>query len=273
MPYKKRSSSRKRLGIMKKAGIAVLIVMPIVLASLFIRLFVQSEESISLDAPVKMNQASLTGSSDVVNVKISQQQLDDDDDWMEIEDASSEVNGEWRGVCAKNSIHSAEDFQRTVQGDAVLSRHFSGFNWENVKIGKQDEEISAYVTHRKGDVIKETSKPIRLPKGDGYITDGVRVVRTFCCNDINMTPSAGKPESPPVAMTPSAGAPELPPVSMSAEEIPPQFLTVGGSPGGGSFSRSNRVPSTPTPIPEPATTLLFGIGLAGLVAMLRRKRK
>jgi hypothetical protein len=215
-----------------------------------------------------MSLSKVPASSDGANVKV--QELDDAD-LTGIEDASSEVNGEWRGVCKKNSIHSVEDFQRTVQNDAVLSSHFSGFNWENAKIGKQDEEILAYVAHRKGDVIKKTSKPIRLPKGDGYITDGVRVARTYCCNDINMTPSAGTPnkELPPIAMTPSAGEP--------GEGLPLGVFPAVHSwePFPGSLSRSSQSFDAPDskPVPEPATMLLFGFGIAGLAAVLRIKSK
>jgi len=253
---------------MKKVGIAVLFVMPMVFAPLLVGLFVKSEVGVSSTVPVKMSSAKIPASSDGANVKVEEL---DDADLTGIADASSEVNGEWRGVCKKNSIHSVEDFQRTVQNDAVLSSHFSGFNWENAKIGKQDEEILAYVAHRKGDVIKKTSKPIRLPKGDGYITDGVRVARTYCCNDINMTPSAGTPreELPPIAMTPSAGEP--------GEGIPFAVLPAVHSweffPASSSRSpNSSHVPESKS-VPEPATMLLFGFGIAGLAAVLRRKSK
>lgn len=45
MPYKKRSNSRRHLGgLMKKVGIAVLVVMPILLASLLVQQFVKGDD-------------------------------------------------------------------------------------------------------------------------------------------------------------------------------------------------------------------------------------
>jgi hypothetical protein len=93
------------------------------------------------------------------------------------------MEGKYYGLCRKNSIRSVEDFRMTVQQDAALSVHFAGFRWENARMGKLDEAIWTFVSYRKGDSIRLTSKPVMLPEGDGYITDGVRTVRTFCCND------------------------------------------------------------------------------------------
>lgn len=101
-------------------------------------------------------------------------------------DANSEINGVYYGLCPKNSVTSVESFRNLVVKDPVLSRHYSGFHWDAAKIGSQNEEVWTYVSYRKGETIKRTSKPIRLPKGDRYITDGNLLVRTFCCNDYDL---------------------------------------------------------------------------------------
>jgi len=98
-------------------------------------------------------------------------------------DASSEVAGTYYGLCQKNSIHSVADFQRTVQEDPVLTAYFSGFNWDAAKLGRLDQEIRVFVSYRKDKTITWTSRQVSLPKGDGYISDGFRFVRTYCCND------------------------------------------------------------------------------------------
>ncbi|MFZ4857037.1 MAG: hypothetical protein ACOYL3_11635 [Desulfuromonadaceae bacterium] len=109
----------------------------------------------------------------------------------EPEDADSEISGQYYGLCAKNSTHSVEDFRKTVQSDPVLAAHFSGFDWSVARLGKQEEAIWTFVSYRKGPIIKRTTKPVKLPKGDQYITDGVRIVRTYCCNDYSAAPAPG----------------------------------------------------------------------------------
>ena len=108
---------------------------------------------------------------------------------VEPENADSEISGQYYGLCAKNTVHTVEDFYKTVKKDPILTAHFSDFDWSIAKIGKQDEEIWTFVSYRKDAIIKRTSKPVKLPKGDLYITDGSRIVRTYCCNDYIAAPA------------------------------------------------------------------------------------
>lgn len=39
------------------------------------------------------------------------------------------------------------------------------------------------MAYRKNGKIHTSRRPIRLPKGDRYITDGTRMARLFCCNE------------------------------------------------------------------------------------------
>lgn len=186
-----------------------------------------------------------------------------------IEDASSEKSGKWFGLCKKRSIHSLEDFRRTVENDPVLTVYYAGFNWEEARLGNLKEDVMAYVAHRKGEVIRQTAKPIKLPRGDGYVTDGVRTARTYCCNDIVLTPSAGPPPAAPVP--PSAETPGLPP--KQHQVLPPPLSTRSG-PGltgltSSSFYYAHRRP--PAPVPEPDTVFLMSIGLLFLAVTHRKK--
>jgi hypothetical protein len=270
MPMKKRSrSKRRRNRYIKKVGAVALVVIAVVLTPLLVYLFATGEKRVPSE-PV--------GNPFVASeIKTSEADVDY---ITEVEDASSELNGEWLGVCKKNSIHSVADFKRTVEKDVVLVRHFSGFNWENARLGRQDEVMLAHVSHRKGDVIKQTSKPIKLPKGDGYITDGVRVVRTYCCNDINIAPSAGMPEKPmAVADPPESLLPEIFPSEILPSEESSQYregidppIVVRG-PYGRRIVHRPEPPPVQQPVPEPGTFLLMGMGLAALAASCWKRKR
>jgi len=280
MPRKKRSTSRKKFSIFSKKALTILSVAAfLVLAPLFIYLSAKDFEGITIQSPSETKEhAQNIGSSQENGAAEAATR---DENISEIDNASSELNGKWRGICAKNSAQTVEDFRNIVDNDPVLSSHFAGFNWQKAVLGQQDEEMFVYVTHRKGAVIKETSKPIRLPKGDGYITDGVRSVRTYCCNDISLTPSAGTPNLTPSAGNPPKDKPTGPffsdiPFYAPPLALPNPFLT--------EYSPSSHIPifdptpdpdpdpdPDPAPVPEPGALLLAGIGLTAPILACRKK--
>jgi hypothetical protein len=107
-------------------------------------------------------------------------------------------------------------------------------------MGRLEEAVWAHLAYRKNDRISTTRRAIRLPKGDGYITDGKRSVRTYCCNDYVQ---AG---APPDEL---ASAPE-PPDSPVPPPVPPS-----------------------TVVPEPSPLVLMGAGIAilGMITWWRRR--
>jgi hypothetical protein len=207
-------------------------------------------------------------------------------------DASSEIAGKWYGLCKKNSIHSVEDFRKTVESDPVLAKHFSGFDWKNARMGRLEEPLLTYVSFRKGDIIRQTRKPVKLPKGDQYITDGNRYVRTYCGNDYVIAPAApvSSIDDPPnesvagPARQLSAGSiyPANEIVSIAALQ---GMAGAPGQPSSGAPTPGMDLPSKQLPyltplevppvVPIPGTFLLFGSGAAGLAAVRNfiRKRK
>lgn len=262
-------SKKKHKKIQKYLGVTVFVLI-VTLSPILIYSFISpSKFDTSEFAPTATgNAVTSPGANSDLNTQ--------DPDITEVADASSEMGGKWLGLCKKNSIKSVEDFQRTIQNDEVLSSHYSGFDWKNARLGKQNEEILAFVSHRKGDVIKETSKPIKLPKGDGYITDGTHVARTFCCNDIILAPSAGPPPDKDI-LSPSAGPPyDIYNFPQSEDPLPdmyimPQFYPLYGGIGQRkTYHTTNKDPDS-EPIPEPGTLILFGIGLAVLATVYRRR--
>jgi hypothetical protein len=134
------------------------------------------------------------------------------------------------------------DFHKTVQSDPILAAHFSDFDWDNASMGKLEHSLWTYVTYRKDDKIATTRKLIILPRGDGYISDGKRQVRTYCCNDYV---AAARPSDDP-----------------TRERVD-------------SSSPYNEKETELEAVPEPGTLLLFGAGFAGLgiVQRLRRNKR
>lgn len=196
----------------------------------------------------------------IVNFKNKQIEIE----LSEISDDSSSKNGKWYGLCKKQSINSIEDFKNTVQSDLDLSVYYSGFNWNNAKIGQLKDDVLAHVAHRKGSIITKTQKPIKLSKGDKFITDGTRTVRTFCCNDIILNPSAGNPEIPNGYFIPLI-------FDYTNKEVHhiirfPEFddPEIPGTP-----IYPNPIP---IPTPEPNTALLTFIGLL-FIAKLKNKQQ
>jgi hypothetical protein len=191
-------------------------------------------------------------------------------------DSDFENQGKWYGLCSKNSVRSVEDFRKTVSEDPALQTHYAGFNWERASLGNLQSPMLAYVYFRKDDKIFRKEKPIKLPAGDGYITDGSRTVRTYCCNDY--TPGPPLAGSPDVGASVSASIPapsssslpvQAPPPSGSSDSGPLGAVT--GWIGGGSSSSSSPGlysynPGPPTPVPEPGTGLLLGVGVVAFLA-------
>ncbi|WP_367359013.1 hypothetical protein [Syntrophus sp. (in: bacteria)] len=219
---------------------------------------------------------------------------------QEFEDASFEGNGKWYGLCKKNSIHSLDDFRKAVLSDPVLKTHFTGFKWENAKMGRLDKATRAYVYYRKDDTIFRKKTPITLPAGDGYITDGDTTVRTMCCNSYAAAPPAYA--EPELEAEPAAGpqplnvntypAPPEPAETLIPEEligrtladsrivVPPVIIphhTPDDRPHPPSHDHPEEPkeppPKPPRPVPIVAPILLLGTGLLALTGIKRRFRK
>lgn len=267
-----RSGTRKRLRswVRKGIGIAALVVVVAVAIPLIIRFFLADGQLAETQSSPRFDAVRMQPAAEVVMAVHQGPEVVSEAEVEESFTASSEINGEWRGVCKKESIRSVDDFRRLVYSDIVLASHFAGFDWQAARLGRQERDVFAFVSHRKGDVIKLTTKPIKLPKGDGYITDGVRIVRTYCCNDYTVAPVtsavAGVAQETPPVVPPQLPA-SLPVAETFVDELPIIPAVVGRS-----LVDPTPLPPPTGPIPEPGTMLLMGTGLMALAYVCRRKK-
>jgi hypothetical protein len=198
----------------------------------------------------------------------------------DMEDDSSEKKGEWLGLCPKGSSKSVESFRDQVNSDIVLANHFNDFRWDKAEVKVLKVSAKVKVTHRKDEYILPSKKYITLSVGDGYITDGRRIVRTHCCNDV-------KPENEddfqPYTPAPKGSVPAPETISYVAPPHMSEYMDAPGvtefdtysnygySSGGGGSRRIYNPPKPPvvpppeTPVPEPETLVLFGVGILGIL--------
>jgi hypothetical protein len=223
-----------------------------------------------------------------------------------------ENKGKWYGLCDKNSTHSVEDFRKAVASDPVLKTHFADFRWENARMGRLEKATLAYVHFRREDIIFRKIRPITLPAGDVYITDGNTKVRTHCCNSFSEAPPLlESAETVAQDGSPPAGMPQLPPEALYQDlpgnsTVPPgttagtTLLSPAGTPsssptplvgplallipdkGDSDKSPDNSVPKTPdspspsdktTSVPEPGLFLLAITGTGGLLFAARLRKR
>ena len=209
------------------------------------------------------------------------------------QDADFERDGKWYGLCNKNSIQSIEDFRRTVSEDPALRNHYAAFNWDKAQMGKLQQPMLAYVYFKKDGQIFRKEKPIKLPAGDTYISDGKTTVRTYCCNNYvasaALPPDQAESQAAATTVAPSPSSPAVtPPVEVAASGSTGNTGLAGGFIG---FTRSSSddgyyppgnpptpnpnysdsaapIHVNPVPVPEPGTGLLVAIGMAVSLAVL-----
>jgi hypothetical protein len=184
-------------------------------------------------------------------------------------------------------VRSREELAENFVKDPVVASHFADFGISQSKIVRAEETQFMHVSYRMRNKVYWTKKTVKIPKGESLITDGRDTARTRCGNKVSVLPQEPvSDEEPPVetfdipiiAETPS---PELDRITESDLEWRPDTITIPPP-----ALREPKIlpyyyrplfvvnPSTPPDVPEPGTLVLFGSGLAGILALrLARKKK
>jgi PEP-CTERM motif-containing protein len=95
-------------------------------------------------------------------------------------------------------VRSPEDLHQATLRDRVVSRHFSGFDFNRAKVVELGEPRLVYLSYRIGNKVFWTKKKVHLRKGEKLVTDGLISARTRCANQVSATPqNAVSAEEPP----------------------------------------------------------------------------
>jgi hypothetical protein len=207
---------------------------------------------------------------------------------------SCEYNGRWWGLCGRNQVRSVGDLRLVVDRDPVLRAHFSGFRWERAEMKTLDAPTPAWVSFRTGDTIFHRSRPLVLPAGDRVITDGIRTVRAYCCNDVVEVDTPPPVRAFGEEQPPYGGLYDHTPMMPRAGDEAGRFSTqdaarsVGSAaalpvvaPVAGYYDHRDQqdaagtlaVPAPPVPVPEGDLGVMVLIGVAGALGVYRRVRR
>jgi hypothetical protein len=91
---------------------------------------------------------------------------------------------------------SVDELKQAIAGDPVVAAHYADFDLENTHAVRLEQPKLAHVSYRIGNAVYWTRKPLLIGAGETVLTDGVRIARTRCGNQLAETPGEISPLEP-----------------------------------------------------------------------------
>jgi hypothetical protein len=106
-------------------------------------------------------------------------------------------------------VDSVDELRKAIATDAVVADHYKGFDLSKARVERLNTPRVAHVSYRIGEHVYWTRKSMVLPAGEQVITDGSRVARIRCANQVADLPGATSPAEPAAGVldTPSHSRP------------------------------------------------------------------
>jgi hypothetical protein len=85
--------------------------------------------------------------------------------------------------------YSPAELEAAIQKEPLVREHYAGFDAHSAHLVKLTDDQYQFASFRLGNTIFWTHKRLRIPKGEGLITDGINYARTRCGNRLSNTPN------------------------------------------------------------------------------------
>lgn len=94
-------------------------------------------------------------------------------------------------------VYSARELRDSTVHDPIVASHYVGFDIAHAKLVRTTVPTLRYVSYREINQVIWTRKPLRIPKGELLLSDGVSFARARCGNRLSSTPVGPAHENGP----------------------------------------------------------------------------
>jgi hypothetical protein len=122
-------------------------------------------------------------------------------------------------------IHSVAELRQAMKTDPVVAAAYAKFNLPKFRIIKLRHDEYAYVSYRIGSDVYWTTRRLRICAGETLVTDGERLARTRCGNQLSQVPRVKTWSSEPPPAVLDTPAHSSPPRAEAFAAAAPDFAT------------------------------------------------